>query len=349
MKGGGFYDAHSNPQRLALEPYVDWLVDALGSWRAADDGPIRLLDIGSSEGGNAIYAQNRIVEALRTRTERAIQPILSDLPTSDYASLARNVFPASTSAFLQEEVYPALTAGSAYKRLAPPNSIHIATTFNMLGWLSRRPPGGLDRYVAAISPSPYATDADYAVTSEDTAEIDEQARRDLEAFFRARAQEIPPGGLLLAQCFGTGPVHSTAHGFSDVLHDALIQLVGEDTVPDAVRRAFFLPVAYRTLDALLRPVEDGDSFEVLKADTLESPVGFNVSFETDWDLETWARAYTNFVRAFTEAILADAFRSSGADEGLVDPVYDRMEALLRADPERYRFRYISVGALLKRR
>ncbi len=353
MKSGGFYDAHSSPQRLALEPYVSWLEAAISSMELPLNTAesLRLLDIGSSEGANAISAQKRLVDALRRRSPLPIQPILSDLPTSDYNRLVANIFPSEGPAFSQSEVYPSVIAGSGYERLMPDGSAHAVTSFNMLGWLSRKP-SGLPNYVAAVDPSPYAVGADYAVSAEETAAIHELAAQDMAAFYQARAAEIPSGGLLLIQVFGSGEEHSTGHGICDAFHDALSQLVAEGVVPVDVHREFFLPVVYRTLDSLLAPlIKDpwlATCFEIERAETLESPVPFNQAFEQNGDSAAWAQEYAGFIRAFSEPILEAAVVGQGANRDLIDIIYDRLERRLREEPARYRFHFVSVGALLRR-
>lgn len=355
MKGDGFYDAHSTPQRQAIEPYLQWLEKALGSAELPfqPGAPLRLLDIGSSEGANAIFAQSRLVDVLRQRTHEPIEPILSDLPTSDHNRLARNLFRVNGSAFEQPDVYPSVVAGTAYGRLQAAGSVHIATTFNMIGWLSARPEGGLPGYVAAVSPSPYATGADYALSDAETAPLRDLAYADMVAFYRARAAEIPPGGYLLVQQFGSNETHCTAHGIADAVHDTLRQLVLEGNLPEGVYRDFYFPVAYRDLDALLDPLRaDPEVQSVLGiecADTFESPVSFNEAFARDGDVAAWARAYTGFVRAFSDALLTTVVLGQGAPESLVDTIYQQLERRLAEDPERYRFHYVSVGALLRRR
>ena len=78
-----------------------------------------------------------------------------------------------------------------------------------------------------------------------------------------------------------------------------------------------------------------------------------ISLRTAWVcsglVAAWAASYTGFLRAFTEAILAPALSDeASARDSLVEQVYQRVRRRLTADPERYAFRYISVGALLTR-
>ena len=56
MKGGGFYDAHSNEQRAAIDAFLPWLKSAVADlpFDSEAGAPITLLDIGSAEGGDGL-------------------------------------------------------------------------------------------------------------------------------------------------------------------------------------------------------------------------------------------------------------------------------------------------------
>jgi hypothetical protein len=96
MKGRGYYDAHSKEQRAALDAFLPWLEEAIVDLPIPSDGQTSfvLLDIGSSEGGNAIHAMNRIVEALRRLSDLSVWVFFDDLPTNDFNRLFANLFPA---------------------------------------------------------------------------------------------------------------------------------------------------------------------------------------------------------------------------------------------------------------
>lgn len=69
MKGGGYYNTHSYVQRAALDAFLPWIEDAIADLPLSSDVslPLGLLDLGSSEGRNAIHAMMRISEILRRR------------------------------------------------------------------------------------------------------------------------------------------------------------------------------------------------------------------------------------------------------------------------------------------
>lgn len=82
MKGGGYYDAHSKEQRAALVAFLPWLEQAIPSIAvpSGHETAFRLMDVGSSEGANAIYAMIRLIKRIR---------IASDVPISEPGGTAR--------------------------------------------------------------------------------------------------------------------------------------------------------------------------------------------------------------------------------------------------------------------
>ena len=72
MKPGGFYNAHSDAQRAAIDAFLPWLVETVAELPVSkgSDSPLVMLDIGSSQGSNAIHVTHRLVEAVRRHTRR---------------------------------------------------------------------------------------------------------------------------------------------------------------------------------------------------------------------------------------------------------------------------------------
>src|SRR5262245_18912454 len=77
MIGGGYYDAHSAPQRVAMLAVADWLDAGLDSMleAAPSIGSIVIADFGSAEGANAVAGTGRLIDAVRKRTDRPIQAV----------------------------------------------------------------------------------------------------------------------------------------------------------------------------------------------------------------------------------------------------------------------------------
>ena len=354
MKGDGYYDAHSKEQRAAMAPFLPWLEEAVSHLPLSSDRQtaLGLLDIGSSEGGNAIYAMNRLINRLRSVSDLPIRALFADLPTNDFNHLFANLFPGGSAALPGAGIFPCAIGGTAFGRLVPSRSLHIATTFNTIGFLEEKPIAGLPHYILPMGPGPLAPREGVSVTEKERAPFRFQAENDLRRFYTARAEELVSGGKLLVQVFGRDERFSTSYGIYDVLSDAILDSVEEGILPRGFYEELTYPIYFRTIDELVAPIETdaqlAGAFRVEKAGNREVPVPFNITLAETGDEATWARSYTGFLRAFTEAILISALPDGLHKSHIPAKIYERVEQRLSADPDRYEFHYVSVAALLSR-
>ncbi len=349
MKPGGYYDLHSDAPRVAIDAYLPWLCDAVADLPTAD-APLYLLDLGSSQGRNAIHAMRCVVESLRSRTTAPACIFFSDLPTNDFNQLFSNLSPAGPPPFADLNVFPAALGSSAYQLVVPPRSLHVATSFNMIGWLDSKPDAPLPRFIGPMGPM--IPNERVSVTDAEREPFRLQAETDLRAFYRARAEELVPGGKLLLQVFGRTETHSTSHGLYDAISDALLDLVDNSVLPQRVYEHLVFPVYFRTLKELTAPIEaDSDlarAFRIDKAATIEVDAPFNAERTRTGDTQTWAKSYTCFMRDITEPVISDALPQTLPVPEILERIYERIERLLVTNPDYYQYRYISVGALLTR-
>lgn len=353
MVGGGYYDQHSAPQMASIDFVLHWLDAAIASMPLSEAWPttIGVADFGCSEGGNSIAVMQRLIAAFRERTSRPIHTIHVDLPTNDHRQLFKNLRPDGRSVFNAPETYTSVVGGSFYGQLLPPGSIHFATTFNSIAYLSRRPFDRLANYVTANGPSARCGIGE--VSKEDRDAFADLAEADMESFLMARAAELVPGGKLLVQNFGCGEELRECDGNCDVLNDALLEMVDAGIISREGYEAFYLPVYYRTLDELIAPLTKSNSalariFRLERVETYEVPVAFVEQFLRSGDADRFARDYTNYVRAFFEPVLRVSFAEHGDLDRLVGQVFERIERLIRNHPDRYEYHYIAIAALLTR-
>ena len=114
MKGAGFYDRHSGAQMAGIQALDDWVDDAVANVPLPAAGrPVSVLDLGSSEGGNAIRLMAGIVGGLRRRTDQPLQTIYSDLAGNDFNRLFANLEEARRSGLVAAGVYPGAVAAYA--------------------------------------------------------------------------------------------------------------------------------------------------------------------------------------------------------------------------------------------
>lgn len=351
MKGGGYYDAHSNAQRSAMDVFLPWIVESVPEIPVENGASFDVLDIGSSEGANAIHALGHIVAKYRTISDGAVRVLFDDLPTNDFNRLFSNLFPGGSPVIPGANIFVGAIGGSAFGQLVPSGSLQVATTFNAIGFLESKPDAPMPNFILPMPPGPHAPRETVSVTVEEQNPFRLQADKDLHRFYEARAREITTGGRLLIQVFGRQGDVSTSHGIYDVLSDALLDAVEDEILPDEIYRELVFPIYFRTVEELVAPLEAGgslsQSFEVEKAKACEVPVPFNALLESG-DLAGWASAYTGFLRAFTESILAAALPEEVDAAGTLDAIYQRVETRLSGEPSRYPFHFISIAALLRR-
>lgn len=354
MKGDGYYDAHSKEQRAASDAFLPWIEDSISELPMPSDcqTSFRILDIGSSEGGNAIYAMNRLINKLRCVSDLPIWVFFNDLPTNDFNHLFANLFPSGAKALSGPNIFPCAIGGTAFGRLVPPQALNIATTFNAISFLDEKPDARLPNYILPMGPGPSAFREGLSVSENERAPFRLQAENDLYNFYSARAAELVSGGKLLIQTFGRDESFSTSYGIYDVLSDVVLDCAEDGILPREVYEQLTFPIYFRTVEELVAPIEKDErlvkSFRLEKAESREVPVPFNVTLADTGDKATWAHSYTGFLRSFTEAILALALPDNLSRADMLSEIYQRMEQRLASDPARYEFHYISVAALLTR-
>jgi hypothetical protein len=238
-----------------------------------------------------------------------------------------------------------------YDQLLPPASICVATTFNAIGYFSQRPLERLPGFILPNGPSP--THKIGTVSKEERAVVAQQAADDVSAFLRARAAELVPGGKLLLEVVGANASQCAGHGIYDALNDALIEVCNSERITIDEYERYYQPIYFRTLEELVAPVANSTSplssiYRLKRAQTYETRVPFIEDYRATGDAATYAQAFTNFFRAFTEPVLRIAFLSCADIEALVSDVFSRAERLIRENPKDYMFDQICVAALMTR-
>jgi hypothetical protein len=352
MKGAGYYDRHSGAQLSSIQALEDWVDDAVANLPLpAPPQPVTVLDLGSSEGRNAIRLMAGVVMGLRRRTWQPVQPVFTDLASNDFNRLFANLEEARRAGLFPADVYPAGVGGSFYGPLLPPGTVHFAASFNAIQWLDRVPVVRLPDSVVYRRPDPPRQG--FAVPPEVTVAFSRQADQDLIRFLECRARELVPGGKLLLASPGDTDQARVGDGISDLLNDACLDLIDAGRLKRREYERLTMPVYFRTAEELLAPLERADSpvrgaFAVDRAATLEAPTPFIVEFRRGGDVAAYAEAYTGFLRAISEPVVRAALSRPQENAVTVDNLYERIRARLLAEPERYLWRYIVVAALLTR-
>lgn len=352
MIGHGYYDANSGTQRAAIDYPLAWLLDAIDQWiPQVTCEHLGILDVGSSEGGNAIHGMCQIVRHLRTRTDRPIWSFFCDLPSNDFNHLFLKLFEKQAAEPFGHDVFPGVIAGNGFRRLVPPRTLHIATSFNALGYLETKPDTPLPNYLTPFPPSPDAPRDGVFVTEEQSEPYRQQAAQDMANFYKARAEELVTGGKLLVQTWGRHEKISTGYSSIDVMSDALLDMIDAGRLPRKAYEDLRWPAWMRNLEELLEPIKSDPAlaaaFRIDKAESYERPTPFNAEFEKTGDRAAWATQFTSYMRAWAEPVIRSAMPAENQN-ALIDEMYQRVEQRLREQPERYPYHFACVAALLTR-
>jgi cyclopropane-fatty-acyl-phospholipid synthase len=353
MKGAGYYDRHSTAQQSAIRALQDWVDAAVADvLLPARDEPVAVLDLGSSEGGNASRLMASIVAGLRRRTDQPLRTIYSDLPSNDFNRLFANLDEVRGAGLVVADVYPEAVGGSFYAPLLPLGTVHLATAFNAIHWLDSLPSAPLPDGVAYRQP--HLTRPALAAPSEIAAAFARQAEQDLTRFLECRARELGPGAKLLL----AGPSHSDGILLRPRAHRSLRR-----RVPRLSRLWPPGTGGVRALGvSLLFPHGRGDAgaagtrelprarrVHLDRAEARDVPPPFLVEFRCSGDAAAYAAACTGFWRAVTESVVRAALRRPEGASDAVENLYERIRDRLLADPARYPWSYMVVAALLTRR
>ena len=327
MRGGGYYDSHSEYQRAVAESGAELIKRCVAATPLPDEGESYVVaDYGCSTGANSIKAVTWAAEAVRARNANVPVAVLhNDVPTNDFNQLFANLRNAPHSYVeLHPPALPLASAASFFGPAAPERSVHLGMSFSAAHWLSSQPQ-------VVVPRSFYFADA----VGDARRALEYQAAEDWRSFLRARSCELVAGGRLFVQMIGTtddGQV--TASKLMRAMAEVAEGMVADGTLgQDAVDR-YLLPVYARTAAEARRPlVDDAElsaalSVEEIRVDRVANP--YLEMWRADGDGAVYGTSYAAFVRGFTESSLRLHLLSS---DTLVDDYFKRLEARFAGDPE----------------
>jgi SAM dependent carboxyl methyltransferase len=357
MKGGGYYDDHSEYQHATAASAAGFIPECVaGVPLPLDKRMFVVADYGSSTGRNSVASVRAAVEAVRARrSDQQVAVIHNDLPTNDWNELLANVASAPDSYVTVDgpKVLPLASAVSFFEPAAPSASVHLGMSFSAAHWLRTQPD-------VVLPEGFYFSEATGAVR----AAIAAQAAADWTAFLRARAADLAPGGRLLVQTVGTdltpGPdaPRVTARKLLQAMHEVADEMVAQGLLEPACVERFVLPVYARTPGEASAPLLGDsaplrDTFEVLVCQTDAVANPYLAAWHADGDAEAYGRAYSAFVRAFAESSLRENLfvpgTRTGDPEALLDDYFMRLTDRFAANPERDRFEDWTLTVVLARR
>jgi cyclopropane-fatty-acyl-phospholipid synthase len=357
MKGGGYYDDHSEYQRATAASAGRFISESVAGVLLPDaDQTFVIADYGSATGRNSVASVRVAVDAVRAgRPNQPVAVVHNDLPTNDWNELFANVAsaPDSYTRAVGPPVLALASAVSFFEPAAPSRSVHLGVSFSAAHWLRTQP--------AVVVPDGfYFSEA----TGDARAMLAEQAAADWVCFLSARAADLAPGGRLVVQMVGTDSASApagagvTARNLMLAMSQVADELVASGLLDRACVDRYVLPVYARTPAEARRPFEGQgaelrDVFELIECRTDRVANPYLQTFYADRDATAYARSYTAFVRAFTESSLREDLFSPGSPgrdpEALLDQYFARLTDRFAADPERDAFEDWTLTVVLARR
>jgi hypothetical protein len=330
MKGGGYYDEHSEYQARVAQsgrPPLIGLIDAMDA--RAD--PLTVVDYGCSEGANSIAAVRAVLLAVRRQhQDSCVVAVHNDLPSNDFNALFHNLVERDDSYLTVPggPVLPLASPRSFYETVVPRGTASVGLSFSAAHWF-RAAPG------VSVPGSICAMDA----TGTAQAALAAQADQDWTRFLTMRASDLAPGGVLFVQMIGTAvdadeTRHVTASRLLRAMADTATGMVEVGQLRAEVLERFVFPTYMRTAEEARAPLERPGSpvagrFRAERISVEPVPNPYLVALERGGDRRGYAERYVAFVRAFTESTLRRALFEPGTTGQPVDALADRFYRELR--------------------
>ncbi|KAF7146302.1 hypothetical protein RHSIM_Rhsim04G0081500 [Rhododendron simsii] len=248
----------------------------------ASNSTFLIADLGCSTGPNTFIAMQNIIDAIILKYQFPTQQthnnpakksapefhvFFNDHVDNDFNTLFKNL-PAS-------RIYSAAgVPGSFYNPLFPAASLHVAHCSYALQWLSKIPPGIGERGSPAWNKGKiYCAGNEEGVTKAYFG----QFQADMDAFLKARAQELVEGGLVVIQMPGvpdcTVLPSQTGGGLNlEFLGESLADMVNMGVISEEKMDSFNFPLYMPSSKEVETVVEINKCFTIEKICTLSNPV-----------------------------------------------------------------------------
>jgi hypothetical protein len=307
MEGGGAYNQYAIVQSAGAVAAIKLLEGAADNVElGSDDGPIVLVDYGSSQGRNSLAPVRAAIDTLRLRvsSDRPILVFHEDLPLNDFNTLFA-VLEGDPQSYLRDRpnIFASAIARSFYEPVLPPNCVHLGWSAYAAMWLSYIPRTIPGHFWIPRSPS------------EVRAEFEAQAAADWVCFLELRATELRSGGKLVVVVPGVSDTGE--HGFGPVLDDAnesLARLVESGLVKAEERARMVHGAMVRSSRDLLAPFSRDGRFCGLVAEHCNVYAVEDVAwrdYERDGDVGALAAKRAAFFRVTYGPTLAGALSPEG--------------------------------------
>jgi hypothetical protein len=340
MEGDGFYNRHSAMQAAGIA-----LLSSI--WKSAcrtvniDDGPLTIVDYGSSQGRNSMAPIRLAIEELRKRAGSSvpIEVVHTDLPSNDFSALFEALqddpqsYMAGTSG-----VFPAAIGRSFFEPLLPPGRVHLGWTTWAMQWMSRSPADASDHVLAGMSGSAHVMAA-----------VKEQQAADWLRFLEVRSGEMRPGAKLLAGFTARTAIETGWEWLLGELWSAVGDMGRDGLFSPEEQCRITIPIGLRTIEDLQAPFLASGRFAELTLERIEILKVANPfwdDFQRTGDRRAFAQRHADMTQAWCGPTIARLIDPSRDQTELVNELFARFARRLSADPRKHE-PYMVVVVLAK--
>lgn len=327
MAGGGLYNRHSSLQNANLQSALPLLGAA--AQIVANEGPavVTIADYGASQGRNSMTPIGGAIDLVRsTNPGRPVQVVHTDLPSNDFASLF-TLLDSDPTSYLKGRsgIFPSAIGRSYFDIILPPGSVDLGWSSNALHWMSGSPVDVDDHGWAIFSQEAGACAAVDALLADDWLR-----------FLTARSAELRPGGRLICQFMGRGPVHHGFEWMAGHFWQSIVALREEGWLTAEETRRMTAPSAGRSLEQLAAPFDKGrvPDLNLEHLTLFESPDPYWDEFQSSGDAERLGSQWANMMRAANGPNFVAAVNASRDHNAILNALVKTLSARIAADPQR---------------
>jgi hypothetical protein len=258
MESGGAYNRYATVQAAGALTPMQLLETTARDCDLSGDGPIVIVDYGSSQGRNSLPPMRAAIEALRARAgpDRPIWVYHEDLPLNDFNALFA-VVATDPDSYLRnrQNVFASAIARSFYEPVLPANSVHLGWSSYAAQWFSRIPTTIPDHFAPSLA------------KGETRAAFEAQGAVDWARFLALRSEELRRGGKLVVAV--PGMEENGATGFERLANDAngsIAQMVNDGLIAADERARIVVGAIPRRRSELLAPFARHGRFHGLEAE-----------------------------------------------------------------------------------